>query len=234
MATNTPEASQTLDLLEKNSTDKLDTTERGNIKNLTMPGVQKALDTIQKTTFKLSEKNPNVPLDTIIKNYHATGKFTGEVRLPNETIPIQRGSDLAAWIQIFLIAKGHYLISNDASAIGIDAVIGENTNQAITAYGGNIPKVKTTPNQTESNTTTQEDLDIDSLIISPSVETTIKNSINTTNLIKAKETKADIKKQQIFNRGKNNGILDENGLVRSLSINSKTKTCIITVVNQKT
>ena len=59
-------------------------------------------------------------------------------------------------------------------------------------------------------------------------------SITTNNLITAKETKADIKKQQIFDRGKKNGILDENGLVRSLSINIKTKTCIITVVNQKT
>lgn len=230
--TTAPEASQTLDLLEKNSTDKLDPIERGNIKNLTMPGVQKALDTIQKTTFKLSENNPNVPLDTIIKNYHATGKFTGEVRLPNETILVQRGSDLAAWIQIFLIAKGHYLISNDASAIGIDAVIGENTNQAITGYKGySTPKVETTPNQSN---TSKEDLDIDSLIINTLLESTIRGSINTNNLLKAKETKADIKKQQIFNRGKYHGILDENGLVRSLSINIKTKTCIITVVNQET
>jgi hypothetical protein len=226
MATNTPEASPTLDLLEKNSTDKLDKTERDNIKNLTMPGVQNALKAIEQTTFKLSDKNPKVSLDTIIKNYHATGKYTGEIRLNGEKIPVQGGSDLAAWIQIFLIAKDHYLVSNDASNIGIDAVIGENTNQAIADYrkDGTSTPINTIPNQPEGN------VDLSITEITPTLKYKIMESIAQVDL---KSIKGD-KFQKQFVRALNNGILDANYKVRGAVIDAKTKEYVIKIIEPKT
>ena len=88
--------------LEKNAKALLNTTEYKCIATLSAENLKKSLNDIKKTTFDLSDTIKGVTLDTIVKSYNTATK---KIEIKSEKIPVKDKSDLAAWMQILMIAS---------------------------------------------------------------------------------------------------------------------------------
>ena len=121
--------------LEKKVDAKLDSTEKNALEWMKAENFKNKLTDLKEEKFNLSEKNKWVRLEDIVKNYNTV---TGSIDLNGEKIPVGKGTDLAARIQILMIADGRNILTNEAKKrwvkLWIDGYIWAITSTAIGDY----------------------------------------------------------------------------------------------------
>lgn len=206
--------------LEKNAEAKLDATEQGALNKLDPKVFEAQVNQIKNTKFDLSDTTKGVTLDTIVKSYNT---ITKKIEINGEKISVKLGSNLAAWIQILMIADKKSVAYD--SSLGIDANIGKQTKNAIEHYKlDNTPKTNTIPNQ-PNNDLRMKTLNIDKNLISKILE-----SIHTTNLL----VQEDSKMKADFKRAKENNVLNANGCVIYERIDVTSKEYVLDYKDWKT
>lgn len=207
--------------LEKNAEAVLDTNEQKFIKTLSAETLQKSLNEIKNTKFDLSNTIKGVTLDTIVKNYNTATK---QIEINGEKIPVKWGSDLAAWMQILMIADKRSVWSTKKTTLGIDGKIGNKTSASIDDYkDGATTPINTTPNQPKNN------INIKTLTIDALLQQTILLNIGRVDL-----SAFGGKLKQQFDWAVKSGILDTNYKIRGMRIEAKAKQFVVKIVESKT
>ncbi len=131
--------------LEKKVDAKLDTTEKKALEWMKAENLKNKLTDLKEEKFDLTAKNKWVRLEDIVKNYNTV---TSTIDLKGENIPVGKWSDLAAWIQILMVADGRNILTNEAKKrwvkLWIDGYIWAITSTAIGDYKN---KTETKTNQ---------------------------------------------------------------------------------------
>lgn len=113
----------------------LSTTEKADLNKTNADTYKKLQPEINKQEFEMGTKKTKMKLEDIVKNFNTVDNT---VTVGKEKVSINRGSDLGAWIQIFLIANGQDVYFNKPGTTGkgsdIDGKIGEATKAAIRDY----------------------------------------------------------------------------------------------------
>lgn len=121
--------------LEKKVDAKLDTTEKANLEKLTAEDFKNQLQKLKDEKFDLSAKNKGVRLEDIVKNYNTV---THQIEIGNEQIPVGKRTDLAAWIQVLMIADWRNIRTNEQMKkwvkFWVDGYIWDVTSGAIGNY----------------------------------------------------------------------------------------------------
>ena len=132
--------------LEKKVDAKLDTTEKKALEWMKAQDFKNKLKDLKEEKFDLSTKNKWVRLEDIVKNYNTS---TGTIDLKGEKIPVGKWTDLAAWMQILMVADGRNIKpNNDGSKRWIDGKIWHATIGQIENYKdmGNVENKTNQPN----------------------------------------------------------------------------------------
>lgn len=118
--------------LEKKIDAKLDSTEKASLEKLTSENFKDQLQKLKDEKFDLSNKNKWVKLEDVVKNYNTS---TGTIDINWEKIPVWKWTDLAAWIQVLMVADERDIKTNkDLSKRWIDGKIWAKTTSAIDDY----------------------------------------------------------------------------------------------------
>ncbi len=201
--------------LEKKVDAKLDISDKQYLSWLKAEDLQKSFQKLRDEKFDLSAKSKWVKLEDIVKNYNTS---THTIEINKEKIPVGKWTDLAAWIQVLLVADWRNIKTNQSKInLWIDGSIWDTTWGAIDDYKN---AVKETP-----VTTTENNSWIEKTLISKEKGKKILSNINDTDLkAYAKENKSyDFR----FKLAIDKWIMDKDYKINSADINKDTKELVI-------
>ena len=133
---------------EWNKLNSLDSKEKQELQNLSVEAIQKQKADLGNVTFDVWSKKGK-RLEEIVKNFStATGCVEWKDAKGNviERVKVEKRSDLAAAIQVFVLANGKHISVNPIAANNeakwIDGIVWTNTKSWIDAYKNTVREVK--------------------------------------------------------------------------------------------